>query len=94
MPSCDFNRKIGGRDFDLYIGASTKRVEYSLEIKLASEIVTLWGEFAENDLHVTWNKWAATALRHIRDGQKQSALPRLQMYELYLLSLWIRELEA
>ena len=93
MPSRDFSKTIGNRDFDLYIGAGTHKVEYSLEIRLANEIVTLWGEFEETDLHVTFEKWAARAIELVVESQNRE-LPRLQMYEVYLLNLWKRELDS
>lgn len=88
----NFTKKIGGREFEMDVFKSAR--DYQFKMRLPDSAVELWDILPESELHVTDNQWGAAALRHIRDGQKQSYLPRLQMYELYLLSLWIRELEA
>mgnify|MGYP007071647128 CR=1 FL=1 len=93
MPSTSLFKKIGGRDFELYIGATHGKIEYHLEITSKSDSVGLRGEFPHTDSEIVYKKWAAQALRQIVASQK-CELPRLQGYEIYLLNLWARELSS
>lgn len=86
-----FNHKIGAREFELDVFASAR--DYQFRMRHGNEAIEFWGVLPETEIHVTQNKWGAAAVRQVVKSQN-CELPRLQMYEVYLLNLWARELEA